>query len=258
MGQAATQELDEEAEEHDRKVIMTVEVSGSFQGKLGIAFGQDTGDVVEVFDGQGKDFGVQAGWRIIRIDGVPFTANLFKRKISGTAPFQVTFLKKLLTDQKKAHYNGPEESAFLTDLKRQLPSSESKDASAESRPEELSPRLKVPESFHLDVEDASAESGKEFPPRFQILTPQKGQVRSEASRSGGSATPGSSGATWPLGPVKATGNDDKTRDCMDNTKVGRSCGVANMGELCEPKVENERTSFQPVGIPPDPPRDLLR
>jgi len=72
--------------------------TGEFVGMIDIAFDQDTGEVVEVFEGQGKLFGVQVGWIIQRIDGVPFSCAQFKRKRDRGVPYRLTFLKRNASD----------------------------------------------------------------------------------------------------------------------------------------------------------------
>jgi len=91
------------------------EVSGMFTGKIGVAFNQDTGDIIAVQDGQGKKFGVQVGWIIHCIDGQPFSGVLFRQKNSGTTPYRLTFLKKVIIKAPQGLSRARDEAGGLRD-----------------------------------------------------------------------------------------------------------------------------------------------
>jgi len=72
------------------------EITLDFSGKIGLHYTPKTGVVTEVKDGQAKTSGVQVGWQIIRIDDLPYTDSLLKRKKSAGVPYQMTFLKEAI------------------------------------------------------------------------------------------------------------------------------------------------------------------
>lgn len=64
----------------------------TFIGKMGVEY-DETGEIIKVLPGQAKGFGVQVGWTIDRIDGIPFNSKLLLAKSSSSTEYCVTFLK---------------------------------------------------------------------------------------------------------------------------------------------------------------------
>jgi len=71
-------------------------------GPLGFKSNRITKKIVEVYQGQAKDAGVRAGWRMVKINGVTFDHDLLDEKKNGVEPYEVTFEQDVAAERDAA------------------------------------------------------------------------------------------------------------------------------------------------------------
>lgn len=87
---APKDQISEQDESETAKSIMTVTFT---PGRLGMRFHNETGTVLEVIqNARAQEAGVKVGMRMFRVDGEQFSQPLFKKKVTGTSKFVVSFV----------------------------------------------------------------------------------------------------------------------------------------------------------------------
>jgi hypothetical protein len=82
-------------EEQDKLVIEESGfeiVTGQFAGQIGIRFLRASGEITQVYGGAPANiFGVEKGWYILCLDGVPYSRELFHQMIASQEQYHITF-----------------------------------------------------------------------------------------------------------------------------------------------------------------------
>jgi len=227
----------------------TYEASFTFSGKMGLAYDQDTGDVVNVLEGMpGKRFGVQPGWKILRVDGVVYSFNHLSQKGSRSGPYRVTFLAKGVADVPQQEAPRPTALTFaeseasiadsdfgLSDKQlEQLLSRHAKDGQAQ-------PGRETDQEADQDGEEA-AQDGKEA---------DQGEDQREIVRQGRRAKSALHGTR---SPESVTRSGSRVRIISEADAITDSIDSA-AAESLSPSTRNEvraqsRNDHHKIGVPP--------
>jgi len=72
---------------------------------FGAKYEEETGVITKLEDGLAKDWLVEVGWHIVKVDGQPFSAELLQAKRDGNLPYDVVFLRDV---EIPTWYKGPD------------------------------------------------------------------------------------------------------------------------------------------------------
>jgi len=196
-------------------------VSFTFQpGQMGIQANWNTGEVASVIeDGQAMRLGVQEGWKIVQIDGEPYTESLLDKKTAGQCEYILAFkipVSKVHSKQpwKKGGLSPIEKERYeseVSELSGQIKDYQSKVEALKTKNTKLEEELKEMTLLRVKVERLRSsrvlfinqikdikKKEKEFKEKADEFERKRGKLAKHAGASGAEANNNAKDPSAPL------------------------------------------------------------